>query len=39
VEYPVIPAPVNDRIPVALDGQVAAVQDVQVSADVGIFAR
>ncbi|MFC2043075.1 hypothetical protein ACFLUA_02865 [Chloroflexota bacterium] len=41
VKHPVYPAPVNDgvRRTVALDGQVAVVQNVQVSADIGVFAR
>ena len=41
MKHPVYPAAVNDgfRCTIALDGQVAAVQDVQVAAGVGVFTR
>ena len=41
MKHPVYPTPINDGIccTVALDGQVAVVQDVQVSADIEFFAR
>ncbi len=41
VKHPIYPAAVDDRIrcAVGLDGQVTTIQDVQVSAAVGVFAR
>ena len=41
VKHPVYPTPVNVgfRCAVTLDGQVAAIQDVQVAADIGVIAR
>jgi len=41
VKHPVYPTAVNDRIrcAVALDSQIAAIQDIQVSARIGLFAR
>ena len=41
MKHPIYPAAVDDRIrcAVGLDGQVTTIQDVQVSAAVGVFAR
>ena len=40
VKHAVIPTAINDRFrwPVAMDGQIAAVQDIQVADDIGIIA-
>ncbi len=40
VKHPVNPATVNDGIPntIALDSQITAVQDIQISAGIGVFA-